>query len=240
MLGTVVNTLAIIAGSAAGLLLKGGIPRKYMDTIMQGIALAVILIGLKTALQTDQLLLVIFSLAVGGVIGEFLAIEDRLERLGGWLESRFSANGGGGIAKGFVAASLLFCVGSMAIVGSLESGLKGDHQTLFAKSILDGVSSVVFASSLGAGVLFSAVPVLLYQGTITLGASLIKPFLTPDAIAQMSAVGGLLIMAIGVNILELKRIKVGNLLPAIGVPLVYLILRPMMHQVFSALRNAIF
>lgn len=225
MFGTIVNTLAILAGSFAGLLLKGGLPRKYMDTLMQGIALAVILIGLKTAFQTDQLLLVIFSLAIGGVIGEFLAIEDRLERLGGWVESRFSRSGDGGIAKGFVAASLLFCVGSMAIVGSLESGLKGDHQTLFAKSILDGVSSVVFASSLGVGVVFSAAPVFIYQGTITLGASLIKPYLPPEVVAQMSAVGGLLIMAIGVNILELKRIKVGNLLPAIGVPLIYFILR---------------
>lgn len=220
MFGTFVNTLAIIAGSLAGLVVKGGIPKAYMDTVMQAIGLAVILIGLKGALGAEDLLLVIFSLAIGGVAGEFLRIEERLEQLGLWLERKLSRVGGD-IAKGFVTASLLFCVGSMAIVGSLESGLTGNHQTLFAKSVLDGVSSIVFASTFGFGVMLSAGAVFLYQGLITVTASLIKPFLIPPVIAQMSAVGGLLIMAIGFNILEFKRIKVGNMLPAILIPLIY-------------------
>ncbi|MFW6373407.1 MAG: DUF554 domain-containing protein [Thermodesulfobacteriota bacterium] len=220
MFGTFVNTLAIIAGSLAGLLVKGGIPKAYMDTVMQAIGLAVILIGLKGALSAEDLLLVIFSLAIGGVAGEFLRIEERLEHLGLWLERKLSRVGGD-IAKGFVTASLLFCVGSMAIVGSLESGLTGNHQTLFAKSVLDGVSSIVFASTFGFGVMLSAGAVFLYQGLITVTASFIKPFLIPPVIAQMSAVGGLLIMAIGFNILEFKRIKVGNMLPAILIPLIY-------------------
>ncbi|GBC61610.1 DUF554 domain-containing protein [Desulfonema ishimotonii] len=224
MFGTIVNTLAIIAGSLAGVFLKGGLPKRYTDTIMQAIGLAVILIGLQGALKSGDLLLIIFSLAIGSVIGELMGIEARLEDLGQWLERRFSSSGDG-IAKGFVAASLLFCVGSMAIVGSLESGLTGNHQTLFAKSVLDGISSVVFASSLGIGVIFSAVSVFLYQGFITLTAAMIKPFLIPAVVEQMSGVGGLLIMGIGINMMEIKRVKVGNMLPAIFIPLVWFMLK---------------
>lgn len=224
MFGTIVNTAAIIVGGLAGLILKGGIPKKYTDTVMHAIGLAVFLIGVRGALKSDDLLLIIFSLAIGSIIGEAMRIEDRLENLGKWLESRFSKSGEN-VARGFVAASLLFCVGSMAIVGSLESGLSGDHQTLFAKSVLDGVLSVVFASTFGFGVIFSAVPVFLYQGAITLTASLVKPLLVPAAVSQMSAVGGLLIVGIGINLLEPGRIKVGNMLPAIFVPTVYFALK---------------
>ena len=224
MLGTIVNTIAIIAGSLVGLLLRGGIPAHYKRTIIQALSLAVILIGLKGALQTDAILLVIFSMVIGTVIGELLRIEDRLEGLGQWFEARL-ANAGNGIAKGFVTASLVYCVGSMAIVGSLESGLAGNHQTLFAKSVLDGVSAIIFASSLGIGVLFSAVSVFLYQGGLTLGAAFIKQFLVPETVSQMSAVGGLLIMAIGLNLLEVQKIRVGNMLPAVFIPLLYFMLR---------------
>jgi len=224
LLGTLVNTGAIICGGLVGLFLRGGAPERYTATVMHAISLAVILIGLKGAIATEDILLVIFSLAVGSVIGEMLRIEERLELLGNRLERRFS-KGDGGFSKGFVAASLLFCVGSMAIVGALESGLTGDHQTLYAKSVLDGVAAIVFGSTFGIGVVFSAVSVLLYQGFITFTASLIKPFLIPAVVAQMSAVGGLLIMAIGFNMLEMKRIKVGNMLPAIFIPLVYFIFR---------------
>ena len=224
MLGTIVNTLAIIAGSLIGLLFKGGIPEKYSKTIMHAIGLAVILIGLKTALKTDDILIIIISLAFGSVIGEFMRIEDRLEQLGKWLGSLVSRDNEG-IAKGFVTASLIYCVGAMAIVGSLESGLSGNHQTLFAKSLLDGIGSILFASTLGVGVLFSAVSVFLYQGTITLAASTLKQFLTPVVVAQMSAVGGLLIVAIGLNLLELKKLKIGNMLPAIFIPFLYQIIK---------------
>ncbi len=224
MLGTIVNTVAIIAGSLIGLFFKGRIPEKYGKTIMHAIGLAVILIGLKAALKTDDILIIIISLAIGSVMGELLCIEDRLERLGKRL-GRLVSGDNDGVAKGFVTASLIYCVGAMAIVGALESGLSGNHQTLFAKSLLDGIGSILFASTLGIGVLFSAVSVFLYQGAITLAASTLKPFLIPGVVAQMSAVGGLLILAIGINLLEIKKLKIGNMLPAIFIPLIYQILK---------------
>jgi len=220
MLGTIVNTLAIIAGSLIGLIFRGGIPEKYSQTLMHAIGLAVILIGLKGALQTDALLIVIISLAIGSVIGEYLKIEDRLEWLGQQIGKRVSKKEDG-IAEGFVTTTLLYCVGAMAIVGSMESGLSGNHQTLYAKSVLDGIGSIVFASTLGIGVLFSAVSVFIYQGLITLTAIYVKPFLTPDVVSQMSATGGLLIMAIGIGLLEIKKLRIGNMLPAIFIPLIY-------------------
>lgn len=228
MLGTIVNTLAIIVGSLLGIVFRGGIPNKYQVTIMQAISLAVILIGLKMAFKTDAILLVIFSLVIGSIFGEFLKIEDRLENLGKRLETKF-AKGGDGIAKGFVVASLVYCVGSMAIVGSMESGLTGNHQTLFAKSALDGLSSIIFASTFGIGVLFSSISVFVYQGILTLTSTLMKPFLIAPVINQMSGVGGLLIMAIGFNLLEIKIIRVGNMLPAIFIPLIYYMLKQLVN-----------
>ncbi len=228
LLGTIVNTLAIIAGSLLGFVFRGGIPKKYQVTMMQAISLAVILIGLKMAFKTDDILLVIFSLVIGSLLGEFLKIENRLENLGKRLETKFS-KGGDGFAKGFVAASLVFCVGSMAIVGSMESGLTNNHHTLFAKSALDGLSSIVFASTFGIGVLFSSISVFVYQGFITLTASLMKPFLIPSVINQMSGVGGLLILAIGFNLLEIQKIKVGNMLPGIFIPLIYYMLKQLVN-----------
>jgi len=228
LLGTIVNTIAILAGCFIGIMLKGGIPQKYNETVMHAIALAVILIGVKGALKSDDILTVIISLAAGSVIGEFLKIEDKIETLGNYLQKLF-AKAGDGISKGFVTSSLLFCVGSMAIVGSLESGLSGNHQTLFAKSMLDGIGSIILTSTLGIGVFFSAVSVFLYQGAITLTASYAKQFLVPEVIGQMSSTGGLLIAAIGINMLEIKRLKVGNMLPAIFIPLIYFIIK----QVFT-------
>jgi len=220
VLGTIVNALAIVVGSFIGLLFRGGIPNKYNETVMKSIALAVVLIGMMGAFKTQDMMLVIISLAVGSILGEFLRIEDNLDRLGTWLEKKIGKKEGG-VAKGFVAASLLFCVGSMAIVGALEGGLTGNHQTLFAKSILDGITSIIFTSTMGIGVMFSAVIVFLYQGFIAITASFMKDFLTEEVIREMSAIGGLLIMAIGFNILEFKRIKVGNMLPAVFIPLIY-------------------
>ena len=228
MLGTFVNTLAIIAGSLVGLIFRKGIPERYGRTVIHSISLAVILIGLKGALETDELLLIVFSLAIGSVVGEVLRIEANLDNLGRWLEARFSTSGDG-IAQGFVTASLVYCVGSMAIVGSMESGLTGNHQTLFAKSVLDGITAIVFASSLGKGVLLSSVSVFVYQGLITLTSAFMKQFLVSSVVNQMSAVGGLLIVAIGFNLLEIKKIKVANMLPAIFVPLIYFIFKKMVN-----------
>lgn len=223
MLGTIVNAIAIICGSLLGLLFRKGIAGRYKDIIMSGVGLAVILIGIKSALSSDALMVVIFSVIIGAVIGEFLRIEQRLEALGTYLERKISARSSdtGSFARGFVTASLVFCVGSMAIVGSLESGLTGNHQILFAKSILDGVTSIIFASVMGIGVLFSSVAVIAYQGAITMTAFLMKNLLVEATISQMTSVGGLLILAIGLNLLQITKIRIGNLLPGIFLPLVY-------------------
>lgn len=224
MTGTIVNTIAILAGSLLGLVFRKGIPEKYNTTIMQAIGLAVVLVGLKSALKSDDLLLIIICLAGGSLMGEWLGIEARLEAAGRWFEDRFASTDGS-FAKGFVTATLLYCVGSMAIVGAMESGLAGNHQTLYAKSVLDGITAVVFTSTLGIGVMLSAVSVFIYQGLITGGAMVLKPFFTPEVVNQMSAVGGLLIVGIGLNLLEVRKISVGNMLPAIFLPLCYYMVR---------------
>lgn len=229
MLGTLVNALAIIAGGLIGLMFRKGIGPRYEESIRMALGLAVALVGAKGALLAEnELLVLIFSLVIGTVIGEWLDIEGRLEHFGQWLQERMNrgqkSGGNASFGRAFVSATLLFCVGSMAIVGSLESGLTGNHQTLFAKASLDGLISVVFASAQGPGVLLSAVPVLLYQGSITMAATLLKPLLTAATVANMSAVGGLLIVVIGINLLGITKIRVGNMLPAIFLPLIYQLL----------------
>jgi len=222
MFGTIVNSLAIIAGSLIGLLSSKGIPENYREIILSAVGLAVILIGVKSALVSDSMMVIIFSLIIGALIGEALKIEKKLEDLGNFLERKVVRKTGdsSSFARGFVTASLVFCVGSMAIVGSLESGLTGNHQTLFAKSIIDGVISIIFASAMGLGVMFSSVAVFLYQGMITITAVFLKTYLVTETIEQMSSVGGLLIVAIGFNMLKITTIRVGNLIPAIFLPLV--------------------
>lgn len=214
MFGTIVNSLAILMGASLGFFLKRGIPERFKNTIMQGLALAVVVIGLQMALETKNVLIVVLSLVFGALTGEFCRIEDRLDKLGAWMESKVG-HSQGDFAKAFVTASLVYCVGAMAIVGSIQDGISGDASTLYVKSLLDGVSSVVFASTMGLGVAFSAIPVLLYQGTISLLAQFIQGFLTAPVIAEMTATGGILIMGIGIKMLDLKDIKVGNLLPSI-------------------------
>jgi len=225
MLGTIVNALAIVVGGLLGIVFGKGIPENYKETVIHGVGLSVLLIGLKSAFISDNLLVVIFSVILGALIGEFLKLEKRLEGMGTWLESKVASRSGDtrSIARGFVTASLVFCVGSMAIVGALESGLTGNHQTLFAKSILDGVVSIVFASALGIGVIFSSIAVFLYQGFITLTAVFMKSYLVPETIEQMSSVGGLLILALALNMLKITTIRVGNLLPGIFLPLLYFV-----------------
>ncbi len=234
-LGTLVNTGAVIVGGIAGTLLRSGIPDKYKKTVMQGIGLSVMFIGISgtikealviidgNKLDRQFTMLMIFSLVIGGLIGEFLKIETRLENLGTWFQNRIPSKGGS-FSNGFVTASLVYCVGAMAIVGSLEDGLSGNVSTLFAKSILDGVSAVIFGATMGIGVAFSALPVFIYQGAITLLAGFVKPWLSDVVISQMSLVGGILIFAIGVNLLEIKKINVGNLLPSIFIPPLYYII----------------
>lgn len=219
MIGTLINVAAVILGSIIGLLLHKGLPQHLRDTLMAGMGLCVVLIGLKGALGTENEMIVILSMVAGGCLGVALKIEKRLDSLGQRLQSRFSAGGDDSFGKGFVTASLMFCVGAMAIVGSMDSGLRGDHSTLLAKSILDGVSSIILSSTLGLGVMLSAVAVLVYQGSIALLAQVVAPVLTARAINEMSAVGGVLIMGIGLNMIRKQHIPVGDLLPAMFVPL---------------------
>ena len=219
MIGTIINAAAIILGSLLGLLLRKGIPQQLKDTLISGMGLCVMLIGVQGALGTENVMLVILAIVIGGCIGVALQIEKRLDRLGQKLQQRFSRGADDSFGKGFVTASLMFCVGAMAIVGSLDSGLRGDHSTLIAKSILDGVSSIILTSTLGPGVMLSAVAILIYQGSIALLAQFVAPILTDRAIAEMSAVGGLLIVGIGLNMIRKEHIPVGDLLPAILTPL---------------------
>ena len=224
MVGTLINTVAILVGTALGLLLRKGIPERLRETVVQGQGLCVILIGLSGALKTGDTLCVIICMVAGALIGAAINIEKRLNDLGAFLERKVTRGTGetGSVAMGFVTASLLFCVGAMAIVGAMDSGLRGDHSTLIAKSALDGISAIFFASSLGIGVGLSAFAVLMYQGAIALLAMWIEPLLTEAVITEMSAVGGLLIAGIGLNMIYDKHIPVGNLLPAIFLPMLYI------------------
>lgn len=223
MLGTIVNTGAIIIGSLFGILIRNGIKERYKKTIMDGIGLSIVIIGIMGGIKAENMILVIGSIVVGSIIGERIGIEDKLNKLGDKMESSFG-QGDSNFSKGFVTASLVYCIGAMAIVGSLEAGLLNNYNTLFAKSALDGTLAVIFASTLGIGVAFSAITVFLYQGIITLLAGSLKDILTAEVINEMSAVGGILILAIGVNILEIKKIRIGNMLPAIFIPIFYFIL----------------
>jgi len=233
MLGVWANAAAIVLGGLLGCLLRGGIREKLRQTINYGLALCVIIIGVNGALKTSNTLAMIVSVIVGSVLGEFMRIEDGIERLGNWAQSKL-AKGDTGFAAGFVNASLLFCVGAMAVVGALEAGLQNKPDTLLAKSALDGVFSIILASSFGPGVIFSAVPILIYQGGIALLSGVLAPLLTDALINEMSAVGSLLIIGIGVNSMGFlkDRIRVGNMLPAILIPCLYLPLTTWLGRVF--------
>lgn len=223
MLGTIVNTLAILAGCAIGLLLKRGINEKVTDAIMKGISLCVIYIGIDGMLEGSKTLAVIIAMALGAAIGTLLDLNGKMEKLGKMIEGRIS-NGGAGIAQGFVTASLIYCVGAMAVVGSLQSGLNGDHSMLYTKALLDGISAMVLTASLGAGVGLSAASVFVYQGALTLLAGLIAPVLSDAVVAEMTCVGSILIAALGLNMLGITKLKVMDYVPAIFIviPLCYI------------------
>jgi uncharacterized membrane protein YqgA involved in biofilm formation len=214
VLGTIVNVVAIILGSLLGIAFKKGIPESYKKTILQGVGLTTLLIGLKMGFKANNELAVILALVLGGLIGETLKINYHLDNFGEILKNRMGSKEGD-FVKGFVSSSLIFCVGAMAIIGAIESGLLGNHKILFVKSALDGITSMILSSSLGIGVLFSALPVLIYQGLITILAAGLKGILIEPVINYMTATGGMLIVGISCNILGIKDINVANLLPAI-------------------------
>ena len=237
-LGTIINCAAIIIGGFAGMTVKGGLPERFQKTIMHGVSLAVLFIGISGAvsglltLAADKLLgqntmMMVLSLALGAVVGELIDLDAKLTQLGEWTKAKIPKKiAGARFVEGFVSASILFCVGGMAVVGSLEDALLGNYSTLFAKAILDGITSVVLATSLGFGVVCSAIPVLAYQGLLTLLAQFIEPYLSDVLITQMTCVGSVLIFAIGLNmIFDNSKIKIANLLPAIFFPIIFMLIK---------------
>lgn len=235
-LGTLINVFAIIIGATLGILLHKIIPSRLQNTVVSGVGLSVCFVGISGVISkmlvpiegtfsTRDTMLMVASLVIGAFIGELLNIEKQLERFGDFCKSHIkSKKENARFTEGFVSASLLFCVGAMAIVGSLEDGLNGNYTTLFAKSLMDGTISIFFAATMGAGVYLSILPVALYQGAITLLAGVIKPFLSDVLIGQLSLVGSVLIFAIGLNMCANTKIKTGNLLPSVLVPVFYNIL----------------
>lgn len=234
--GTIINVGAVVVGSGIGLALKGGIKKRFQDIAMQALGMATMFIGLTGALQgmmfvgekgleTKGVLMLILSLVLGSVLGEWADIEERLERVGEWLKGKIKARNESRFVEGFVTSSLVICIGAMAVVGSIEDGLTGDASMLIAKSLLDFVIVMVFASTMGVGVAFSALPLGIYQGGITLCAALIEPWLTDTMISNMSFVGSVLIFGVGVNLSFGKKFKVGNMLPAILIPVLWELLQ---------------
>jgi len=219
MIGAIVNTLAAVVGGLLGSLLKKGIPERFADLVQKGLALCVLYIGIKGSLVGTNTLVTILSLVLGAILGELMNIDGAIERLGAWAQRKLS-KGGSRLGEGFVTASLLFCVGSMAVVGSLQSGLTGNHETIFTKSMLDFVSAIILASSLGLGVCLSGAFVLVYQGAIVLLARWAAPILSDYVVAEMSCAGSLLIVALGLNMLGITKLKVANLLPAMFLPII--------------------
>lgn len=220
MIGAIVNTLAAVVGGLLGSLLKKGIPERFADLVQKGLALCVLYIGIKGSLVGTNTLVTILSLVLGAILGELMNIDGAIERLGAWAQRKLS-KGGSRLGEGFVTASLLFCVGSMAVVGSLQSGLTGNHETIFTKSMLDFVSAIILASTLGLGVCLSGAFVLVYQGAIVLLARWAAPILSDYVVAEMSCAGSLLIVALGLNMLGITKIKVANLLPAMFLPIIF-------------------
>ena len=220
LLGTIVNSAGIIACALIGLLLGTAIPQRLSDSVMKGLALCTLLIAISGLGDGKNPLITIFSIVLGVLIGEGLDLAGRMNQLGEQLQNKFGKSGGISITEGFVTSSLLFCVGAMAIMGSLQSGLSCDHSTLYTKSIMDFCSSVIFASSLGIGVALSSVSVFLLQGSITVLASFVAPYLQ-TAIGEMNCVGSLLLLALGMNLLGVTKIRVMNYVPAIFLPILF-------------------
>jgi len=212
--GTIVNAFSIVIAGSIGLLFRKGISDTVIRTMQDGLGLLVLVIGLQYGFKGESLPVIGLSIALGAVIGEWRAWEGRLEKLGEWMQKKI-AHGDSQFSKGFISATLVFCVGAMAVLGALEDGLTDHYDILLLKSMLDGISALIFAASMGAGVLFSAIPVLLYQGAITLCAGFLQPFFTDALLNNMTALGGVLIAGIGTNIIGITRIRVANLLPGL-------------------------
>ena len=220
MTGTIVNVITVVAGGTLGTLLGERLSSGIRQIVMQGVGLVTLAVGMSMAITTKNFLLVLLSIVIGGMLGEWWGLEERLDRAGKWLEvraARFPLLARGEFTRGFVTASLVFCVGPMTILGSFQDGLSGDYTLLAIKSVLDGFSALAFAASMGMGATFSAITVLVYQGILTLGASLFQNVLTDTIVAEMTATGGVMILGIGLLLLEIKRVRVANFLPALAI-----------------------
>ena len=219
MIGTLINVAAILIGGVIGIFFGARLPEQLKNTVVAGMGLFVLLTGIQMFLKTQNAMIVVSAIILGAILGEWWRIEDRMEALGGWLERRFTRGEGGAssrFVRGFLSASLIYCTGPMAILGSITDGLKGDYLTLAIKSVLDGFLTIAFSSTLGLGVLFSVIPVFFYQGSITLLAHQLSSFLSESMITEMTATGGVLLAGLSISsLLEIKKMKIGNLLPAV-------------------------
>ncbi|MBC16612.1 conserved membrane protein of unknown function [Pseudodesulfovibrio profundus] len=213
--GSIVNALAIIGGSIIGCWLQSRFPDRIRSIVFQGLGLCVLLIGIQMALKVENILIVIFAILLGAITGELCRLDTLFERMGNRLKGLLKSKNPK-FTEGLITASLIYCIGAMAIVGALEEGINGNPEVLLTKSILDGFASIALAASYGSGVFFSFIPVLLYQGIMTIGASYFQQYFSDMMIAQITACGGLLIIGIGINLLELTEIKLANLLPSLG------------------------
>ena len=222
LLGSLVNSAAIVLGGSIGLVLKKGLSDRLANAVMNALALCVLYIGVSGMLKGENVLITILSMVAGTLVGDGLQLDKKINQLGDTIEKMVaSPNEGVSVSKGFVTASLLFCVGAMAIVGALQSGLTGNHDTLFAKSLIDGIASIVMASSLGIGVLLSAGLILIYEGGISLFANILAPLLTDSVINEMTCVGSLLIVGLALNMLKLTDLKIMNYAPAVFFPILF-------------------
>ncbi len=222
MIGTIINVVAIILGSFIGLLFHSKVPEKFIKIAFVGIGIFTLVLGFKMALESNEALFMVFSIIIGSIIGEALDLDKRLNDLSNGLKKRLG-NENDNFSNGLITAFLLFCTGSLTILGAIQEGVEGTYELLMTKSLMDGFSSIALASTLGVGVLFSVIPLVLYQGGLTLAAGQLQEYLTTPMITEISAVGGLLLIALGLNILELKEIKVTNMLPSLIIIVLFML-----------------
>ncbi len=221
LLGAAVNAAAIFLGAAIGLLFKKGLSERMQQMLTNALGLCVVFIGFKGALDGDNLLITALSLVLGGLLGEWIDIDRRLNQFGAFLQKKLTKNPDSTFGEGFVSATLFVCVGAMAIVGAIEAGMKGSFDTYYTKALLDGVTILIMTASLGVGCILSGVVLFVYEGALTLSAQFVSAFLTETMIAEMSCVGSILVLAIGLNLLKITKIKVANLLPAAFLPILF-------------------
>lgn len=226
MLATLINALAIVVGSVLGLFIKKGLRKEYEVAVFSAAGIVTLVIGMQMAFKSTHMLAFALALIIGGLLGTLLGVERGILKLGDVLKRRFAKDDDGSFAYGFLSASVLYCAGAMAIVGSFKAGTEGDYGILLTKSALDGFMSIIFASAMGPGVAFSALSVLVYQGILTIASVWIAPYVSPLMLAEVTGIGGALVIMIGINLLDLKKLKTGDFLPALVVTVLFVLLMP--------------